>query len=131
MSHPDELLSAYLDGELAVPERGAVSTHLAACPLCRDELEALAAVRRSVRGLPVLDLPPGVAREPAPPARRRMPVLAWAASVAAVAALVLGVLAAGTSPEPAFDLSTLVDRHTARVVVDPGLSTVRGPVGSP
>jgi anti-sigma factor RsiW len=131
VSHPDEFLSAYLDGELAVSERGEVVAHLGACPSCRDELEALAAVRGSVRGLPVLDLPPGVVPAPARPDRRRVPALAWAASAAAVAALVIGVLAAGDGPEPAFDLSTLVDRHTARVVVDPGISTVRGPVGSP
>jgi anti-sigma factor RsiW len=131
VSHPDELLSAYLDGEITASERGAVTQHLADCPPCRRELDGLAAVRRSVRGLPVLDLPPGITPEPARRPRRRVPAPAWAASLAAVAALVIGVLAAGSSPEPAFDLNTLVDRHTARVVVDPGISTVRGPAGSP
>jgi len=133
VNHPGDLLSAYLDGELTSLELGAVIGHVAECAECRVELEGLAGARAAVRGLPVLDVPPGVVPvpEPARAVRRRMPVAAWAASVAAAAAVVLGVLAAGGGPGPAFDLDTLVDHHTARVVVDPGISTVRGPAGSP
>lgn len=132
MSHPGALLSAYLDGELAPAERASVDAHLAGCLDCRGELDGLMAARSALRGLPVLDLPPGMIPVPGPaPLRRRVPVGAWAASVAAAAAIAVGVLAAGGSPAPAFDLDALIDRHTARVVVDPGISTVRGPAGSP
>lgn len=133
MNHPHEMLSAYLDGELVPAERVGVTTHLADCADCRAELDELAGTRRTIRGLPVLELPDGVipAPEPVRLARRRGRVVAWAASLAAVGVVTVGVLAGGGSPAPAFDLDALLDRHTARVVVDPGISTVRGPVGSP
>jgi anti-sigma factor RsiW len=133
MNHPHDLLSAYLDGELAPVDRVGVTGHLADCADCRGELDGLAGTRSAVRGLPVLQLPDGVipAPEPIRLARRRGRVVAWAASAAAVGVVTVGVLAGGSSPAPAFDLDALVERHTARVVVDPGISTVRGPVGSP
>jgi hypothetical protein len=43
-----QLLSAYLDGELAAAQAAALETHLAACSACRQELEALRALSESL-----------------------------------------------------------------------------------
>jgi len=48
-SHPREVLSAYLDDELAVEERMAVDRHLAGCEDCRAELASLEYLARAVR----------------------------------------------------------------------------------
>lgn len=132
MTHPGDLLSAYLDGEVTRSERVSIDEHLSRCFTCRCELEGLASARSAVRGLPVLDLPPFVIGVPRPAGVHRTGrVVAWAASAAAAAAIAVGALAGGGSAAPAFDLDALVDRHTARVVVDPGIATVRGPAGGP
>lgn len=132
MNHPGDLLSAYLDGELSPEDRVGVDAHLAGCGDCRDELGGIAGARAAVRALPMLEPPPGLMPTPAATALRRYPRhrLAWAA--AAVAASLLGIgLLTGSEGAPAFDLDTLNDRHTVRVVVDPGISTLRGSVGVP
>lgn len=63
--HPTERLSAYLDGDLAAPDREAVERHLAACPECSAVLEDLGRLARAARGLedrePARDLWPGIA----------------------------------------------------------------------
>jgi hypothetical protein len=43
------LLAAYLDGEVTPEEREQIEAHLAACPQCREELEALATTRKGLR----------------------------------------------------------------------------------
>ncbi len=53
----DELLSAYLDGELADAERERVDRRLAADPAARQLLDELRAVRGLVQGLPRQQLP--------------------------------------------------------------------------
>lgn len=135
MNHPGDLLSAFLDGELDAAGRGAVAEHLAGCAPCRAEADDVAAARTAVRGLPMLQPPPGLLPGPRADrdrARRRRWVPMWAASAAAAAAVVVGlVVLGGRQPAPAADLETFADRHTARLVVDPGISTVRGPGGSP
>jgi anti-sigma factor RsiW len=55
--HPRELLSAYLDDELAVEERMAVDRHLAECEDCRAELSALGDLARAVRDEDVPEAP--------------------------------------------------------------------------
>ncbi|MCB2223974.1 MAG: zf-HC2 domain-containing protein [Actinobacteria bacterium] len=132
MTHPGDLLSALLDGELTAAERRDVHTHLESCARCRDEYEAVRATRDAVRELPLLDLPPGLLPTPAP---ARRPVLArawtWAAAGAAAAALAIGIgLATGSAPAP-MDLDTFAEHHTARVLVQPGFQTVRADVGAP
>ena len=37
--HPEELLSAYLDGEITADERAYVDEHLTTCSRCRAELD--------------------------------------------------------------------------------------------
>jgi anti-sigma factor RsiW len=44
VSHPGDLLSALLDGELTAEERAAVTAHLRECGDCRAEAEGLAGV---------------------------------------------------------------------------------------
>ena len=132
MNHPGDLLSAYLDGEVSASERAGIDEHLAVCPPCRGELEDLAGARAAVRSLPMLEPPAGILPEPAEPVVRRLfgRRLAWAA--AAVMAGVLGVgLLTGGSSAPPLDLDTLGDQHTARLVVDPGIATIRAPAEAP
>jgi anti-sigma factor RsiW len=56
---PDDLLSAYLDGECTPGERSAVEARLAADPRWRAELEAVRGAREALRGLPVREPPAG------------------------------------------------------------------------
>jgi anti-sigma factor RsiW len=57
--HLDDILSAYIDGELTAAEHVEVEAHLAACAECRADLEGEAEVRRLVRDLPAVDPPFG------------------------------------------------------------------------
>lgn len=99
--HPEDLLNAYLDGELDPGERQAVETWLAGDPARRAELDAYAAVRDAVRALPWLDLPAALtpASSPLfgrsrPDGRRRSGVLsAVAGGMAAI--VVVAVMAVG------------------------------------
>lgn len=55
--HPRDRLSPYLDDELQVDERAAVDRHLALCPACRDELEALHRIAEAFADEPVPAMP--------------------------------------------------------------------------
>jgi anti-sigma factor RsiW len=125
MTHLGELISAHLDGELDSREAARVAAHLDECPECRHELEAVASARALVRELPPPTLP-----EPLIPAGRGRRIAAVAASAAAVA-LAGALLVAPAESGPPFDLDALVEQHTARGIVDPGISTIGGPAGSP
>jgi anti-sigma factor RsiW len=95
VTHPDEQLSALLDGELAPGEEVAVRQHLEGCEPCRDELEAVAAIRLALRDMPVVPAPPGFIGRAVDRRRResrRGVVLVLAAAVLAV---VVGLVAAG------------------------------------
>ncbi len=59
------LITSLLDGELAAPERHALETHLASCGTCRQEMEAVMALRGTWRE----------ARAPAPEAADRIRIL--------------------------------------------------------
>ncbi|MBU1494140.1 MAG: zf-HC2 domain-containing protein [Actinobacteria bacterium] len=133
MTHPGDLLSALLDGELTPEEIGAVSEHLDMCAACRAELEATAAARTALRSLPVLDPPPGLLPGTAPVPRRRMlrPVWGWVAAGAAALALSMG-LVLGTAAGPApMNLDGFSEQHTARILVQPGVQAVRAVVEAP
>lgn len=58
-----EQLSAYLDGELAPPERAMVESRLSVDAMLRGELESLRRTVDSVRGMPRVKAPVGVADE--------------------------------------------------------------------
>jgi anti-sigma factor RsiW len=132
VTHPSELLSAFLDGELSEQERTQVARHLTACPACGDELNGLHFARAAVRSLPLLELPPGLrsAAEASPEVvylTRRPPV--WvAAAAAAILALFVGVatiLAPPTTLEVRLD--QLSDQYGARTSLEPAI-TPRTPV---
>lgn len=130
MSHLGDLLGAYLDAQLDETERLGVAAHLEDCEACRLELADVEWARSAVRGLAAIELP---VLDGVRPRRRRAlrPAWAWAVSAFAVGALAAGLLIGPGQADTAFDIGTLVDQHVARVVVDPGVSTIRGPVGAP
>ncbi|MGH3651052.1 MAG: anti-sigma factor family protein [Acidimicrobiia bacterium] len=132
MTHPSELISAYLDGELAVSERAMLLNHLAACGRCAADLEQMQRVRSAVRSLPVLELPEGVVPEAdrvVVPLRRQKGL--WAGVAAAVVVAVIAV-AALITPEPgSVSVDDLTSRFGARASLDPafGPAKVAPPFG--
>jgi anti-sigma factor RsiW len=128
VSHPTDAISALLDGALPAAEAAQVERHLAGCAECRTERDALGAVRTAVRSLPALEPPPWALTTERLARRPRRGLMAWAASGIAAAALGIGLIWGPGEPKAAVDLDTLAERHTARVVVDPGISTLRGPL---
>lgn len=121
MTHPIDLLSAFLDGELAPADQAEVANHLHGCASCAADLEGISRVRDWIRGMPVEEPP-----IPLLPALRS-PRWAWAAASIAAAALAVGLVVTPAQTE-VLDLDTLAGQHTARVVVSPGISSIRGPV---
>jgi anti-sigma factor RsiW len=132
MTHPGELISAFLDGEIGDSERREVEEHLDSCPACCLEFEDLNSARMAVRSLPIMDLPAGLMPTEEKlaevvPMTRRPPV--WiAAAAAAILALFIGIatlLAPPTTLEVRLD--QLSDQHGARTSLDPAI-TPRTPV---
>lgn len=123
MNHLDDLLSAWLDGELDSKARREAARHLAICSACRDELAAVEAARTAIRGLPVLD---GVPLATRGRSRIRPRRLAWAAAATAAAVLAVGLWIGPGEPGSAFEMDVLDQQHTARVTGDPGIATFRG-----
>lgn len=132
MTHPSELLSAFLDGEVTEEEQNRVVEHLAVCGSCGDELEDLHAARTAVRSLLVLEMPAGLVPSEEGMAEvlslpRRPPV--WvAAAAAAILALFIGIatiLAPPTTLEVRLD--QLSDQYGARTSMEPAI-TPRTPV---
>jgi anti-sigma factor RsiW len=93
--HPDDQLSALLDGELAPDEAVAVRQHLEGCGACREELEAVAAVRLALRDMPAVPAPPGFIGRAVDRRRRDSRRGAVVVLAAAVLAVVVGLVAAG------------------------------------
>lgn len=112
-----ELLSAYLDDELAPAERAALERRLAVDARLQAELEALRGVAARVRALPILAAPRDFRLDPAVYGRReahglRMPIWSvpprrfygWASALSAAAAAfillvgMLSLLGSGASP---------------------------------
>jgi anti-sigma factor RsiW len=100
IAHPDEQLSALLDGELAPGEGVAVRQHLEGCEACRDELEAVAAIRLALRDMPVVPAPPGFIGRAVDRRRRDSRRGAVLVLAAAVLAVVVGLVAAGDADPP-------------------------------
>jgi len=130
VTHPGELLSAFLDGEITAAERSRVMDHLTGCSECRAELESLNGARTALRSLPILDPPAMIARSRTAEVMslpRRPPV--WiAAAAAAVLALFIGIatiLAPPTTLEVRLD--QLSDQYGARTSLEPAI-TPRTPV---
>lgn len=126
MTHPNELLSAYLDGELHGTELSGLLEHLSGCGKCSAELNDIQQVRAAVRSLPVLELPEGIVPEADPvvvPLRRNRGV--WVGAAAAAIALVVTVAALVTTPPAPVSVDDLSSRFGARVSLDPAFSPAK------
>lgn len=55
----EELISAYVDGEVTAEERQTVERHVASCASCRAALQDFSTAQTLLRTLPVLDAPQG------------------------------------------------------------------------
>ncbi len=120
--HPRELLSAYLDGELADLERAGVEAHVAECSSCRgllDDFQAMAAIATREEAPPVpadlrshirLKIGTGGAAK-APPPRHRIGY--YRLGLAAAAGIVLTIGLWATRREHAPPLSSPVTRSAA------------------
>ncbi len=126
MSHPSELISAYLDGELHGKELATLTSHLGSCGKCAAELEDVQRVRSAVRSLPVLEIPEGLVPEADPvvvPIRQHKGF--WVGAAAAVVALVIAV-AAMLTPEPGtVSIDELNSRFGARASLDPAFGPAK------
>ena len=143
--HLGDRLSGLLDGELGGAQADEARRHLAVCPSCARELQAVGQARSWLRHLPPVDPPAGfgerlLAADPTlaePPRRRpavvplrgRRAAVATVAGLAAAAAAVLGLFPAPDPPaEP--QVTRLVEAHaTAGQGTDPLSRLV--PVGVP
>jgi anti-sigma factor RsiW len=125
--HPDDVLSAYLDDELAPAARREVESHLTRCGECRVELDDVAAARRAIRILPVHGAPrPLVEMSPQGTARRGRVVWAAVAAVAAAVAMFLP-----REPDVAPSLPSLADSHAARASITGDPLTQLAPIAVP
>jgi anti-sigma factor RsiW len=138
---PEELLSAYLDGEVDDDERALVEAQLAESAEWRTVLAEVRETRDLVRTLPVRDAPAGfwdgILDEPSDAVvsldarrTRRSRVAAWVAGAAAAAAIVAVVLVPRESTvKPR--VATLVNSHAARSSVSEEPVSQLAPVATP
>ena len=142
MTAPSEdLLSAYLDGELDAEDRRLVEGRLEESAEWRAVLVELRETRALLRGLPMRQAPPGfidgllASDDPAPvqldaKRGRRARIAAWVAGAAAAAAIVAVVLVPSeTRVKPA--VATLVNSHAARSSVSEEPVSELAPVAAP
>lgn len=126
MTHPSELISAYLDGELHGRELAKFLEHLTTCGRCTAELEEIQDVRRAVRSLPVLELPEGIVPEAdreVVPMRRNKGL--WVGVAAAVVAAVIAVAAIVTPAPGSVSITDLNSRFGARASLDPAFGPAK------
>lgn len=126
MSHPSEMISAYLDGELHGSELSELMDHLASCGKCSEEMQQMQRVRTAVRSLPVLELPLGLVPEADPdvvPLHRNKGM--WAGVAAAVVAAVIAVAALVTPAPDAISVDDLNSRFGARASLDPAFGPAK------
>ncbi len=122
--HVLEHLSAYLDGELGVAEKERFRSHLAECAACAERLEQLASVDATLRSFPA-DAPAGYFEglpskvrsrlSPASAPRRLWRAPTW--TLAAAAALLVGVLAPLTLRQREMAPASSVEQYRQPVVV--------------
>lgn len=126
MSHPSELISAYLDGELHGAELHGLLNHLGGCGRCSAEMEELQRVRTAVRSLPVLELPEGIAPDTdatVVPLHRNKGI--WVGAAAAVVAVVIAIAALLTPPPGTISVDDLNSHFGARVSLDPAFGPAK------
>ncbi|HEY2802554.1 MAG TPA: zf-HC2 domain-containing protein [Actinomycetota bacterium] len=110
MTHPDDLLADYVDGDLGERERAEVEAHLATCERCRADVRSARLARDQLASEPAVEAPAGLSEEildavGGEPPPRDEPVVevfggrqgkssrpaAWLGAVAAAAAIVIGI----------------------------------------
>lgn len=126
MSHPSELISAYLDGELHGRELNNLLDHLGGCGRCSAEMEEVQRVRTAVRSLPVLELPEGLVPEAdaeVVPLRQNKGV--WFGAAAAVVVAVIAMAALLTPPPSTISIEDLNSQYGARVSLDPAFGPAK------
>lgn len=118
--HPDDLLSAHVDGELDPAMRRRVVEHLDRCEGCRRAAEDLDEARTLLRGLPPVDATPVIegllARH-----RRVVRLGAGFVVVAGMVLAIVGVTAATEHPRVVPDLAALTASHVEQAHGDLGL----------
>jgi hypothetical protein len=144
LRHPDDALSALLDGQLDAAEAEAVHAHVVACADCTAELEAVRATRAAIRSLPAVEPPAGFFEgllagglpeeaPDAPVAGRLLPLRSRRAALgnaaAAVAAGLLLVVGFGGNQATAVapEVATNVERHAATTASLGGANPIMGP----
>jgi anti-sigma factor RsiW len=145
---PEELLSAYLDGEVTAEERALVDARLAESAEWRAVLEEVRETRQLLQGLPTVDAPPGFwdsmlapdapAPDEAAPVvpiesarhRRGKRIVAWCAGAAAAAAVV-AVLLVPSQTQVKPSVATLVNQHAVRSSVTEEPVSQLAPVTKP
>lgn len=126
MTHPGELISAYLDGELGRAEIDQLRAHLDTCGRCAREFQDIQSVRAAVRSLPLLELPAGLVPEAEAevvPLRRNRGFLVGAA--AAIIAVVIAIAAAVAPSTASISLQELNSRYGARASLDPAFGPAK------
>lgn len=117
--HPDDLLSAHVDGELDADTDAWVVEHLAACADCRRAAAELTEARSMLRGLPPMDASPVVegflARH-----RRAVRLGAGFVVVAGLVLIALGLTAATEHRRLVPDLAAMTAGHIERSHGDMG-----------
>ena len=147
LHHPEDALSALLDGELLGEEALLVRAHLEMCAACAAELESVRGARAAVRSLPAVEPPPGFfeallaapATEvelatPATVARLVPRRMAMANVAAAVAAGLLLVVSFGGHPADAVspELDGAIAQHASTLsAVNAGLGGSDASVPAP
>lgn len=129
MTHPSELISAYLDGELSHAERAQLMAHLSGCGRCSAELEDVQRVRAAVRSLPVLEVPEDLFGALGIPPAEVVPLHhnrgLWVGAAAAVVAVVIAIAALVTPPAASVTIDELSSRFGARVSLDPAFGPAK------
>jgi anti-sigma factor RsiW len=126
MTHPSQLISAYLDGELSRAEIEQLLIHLDGCGRCAAEIQDMQVVRSAVRSLPLLELPAGLIPETDADVvalHRNRGFLVGAA--AAVVALIIAIAAIVTPSAATVSLEELNSRYGARASLDPAFGPAK------
>jgi anti-sigma factor RsiW len=126
VSHAEDLISAYLDGELTRAEIDQLKAHLSSCGRCAAEMQEMQLVRSAVRSLPLLELPTGLVPEAdteVVPLRRNKGF--WVGAAAAAVALVIAIAALVTPSSPSIAIDDLNSRYGARASLDPAFGPAK------
>ncbi len=119
-AHPDDLLSAFVDGELDAATAAWVAEHLDGCDPCRRAEAEIDATRSLLRHLPPVDASPVVEGFLAQH-RRAVRLGAGFVALAALVLVALGLTAATTRPTVVPDVADMQRRTTAAYAAPPGL----------